>query len=453
MRKIKILHVTENLITGGAEKLLLDLLANHDPDRFEMAVLSVHPRTNQFIFEEVLDQLKNKVKIFYLEKQYKGLSLIVMLYKIIKIIKAFSPDIIHSHLNGIMYVILPAMFKKTPIRLQTVHLDALHEAFVIGGKVQEVSTTVYKLLKILPSETAKKIGKIRAANDNDKGQEEYKEYRVLGFLEKSTIYKKVSTGDFFEKAEIGGRLLKFAYKRSKFIPVAISNSVKNSLKKIYDLNDMPMIYNGIDTNVFKVRLNKGDESDEGSGSRSVKIIHIGRFDPAKNHELLVDAIAIVLRNFPNVNALLVGEGEYRASIMKKVIKSNLSNHVEFLGVRSDIPDLLSGGDIFVLSSIAEGFGLVLVEAMALGLPIVSTNVGGVKEVVRDGVNGILVEPNAPDALAEALEELIKNKERRKQMGQAGIAIAKGFDIHITTRKYNELYDRLFFNPGGQGTYD
>lgn len=451
MEKIKILHVTENLITGGAEKFLLDLAANHDAERFQVAVLNVHPRTGEFIFEDLLGRLKikNNVQVYYLDKQYKGFGLIAMQHKIIKIIREFRPDIVHSHLNGIMYVILPAILKRIPIRLQTVHLDALHEAFVIGGKVQEASKTLYKMLKILPAKTAKKIREIQTSL-NDNNQEQYREYKLIGFLEKSRVYKKVSASDFFEKAAVGGRLLKFAYKRSGFIPVAISDSVKKSLQTIYGLNDMPMIYNGIDIEAFKMnKINNDIERNDAPDRDSIKIIHIGRFDPAKNHELLIDAIAIVLKNVRNLKVQLVGEGEYRARLMKKAIKSNLGNHVDFLGVRKDTRELLADSDIFVLSSIAEGFGLVLVEAMALGLPIVSTDVGAVKEVVRDGVNGILVEPNSPRALANAMETLIKDKEKRKQMGQAGIEIASGFDIHITTRKYNRLYEQLYehlYNP-------
>jgi glycosyltransferase involved in cell wall biosynthesis len=439
MRKIRILHITESLIAGGVEKFLVDLLANLDADKFEASVLSVFPQPQPFIFAEVLDRLSH-VKVFFPDKPGKRRGILAVLKKISKIMKTFRPDIVHCHLNGIIYAFLPTLINRVPVRLQTVHLDALLEAHIVGEKIQMVSKGIYKILKFLPGKAAKRIKHI-----NDPGNEdEYREYQVVHLGKKFRVYKNFVPGYFFEKACVGSRLLAAAYKRLKFTPVAISVSVEHSLKKIYRLNGhIPMIHNGIDHGVFQVN----PKVDQGSGSENqgIKIVHIGRFDPAKNHELLIDAFAIVSGNFPGTKLLLIGEGDYRARIMKKVVKNNLTNHVDFLGVRKDIARILSGCDIFVLSSISEGFGLALVEAMAMGLPVVSTNVGGVREVVRDGVNGILVEPNAPGAMAEAIEELIKDKERREQMGKKGIEIAKGFDIQITTRKYNELYYRLYKN--------
>lgn len=437
MRKIKILHVTESLIAGGVEKFLVDLVANHDADKFEASVLSVYPRPQPFIFAEVLDRLSH-VKVFFLDSAGKGLGILAVLKKINKIMRTFRPDIVHCHLNGIIYALLPTLINRVPIRLQTVHLDALLEAHIVGEKIQMVSKRIYKTLKFLPGKAAKQIKHI----NDPRNEDEYREYQVVHLGKKFRVYKNFVPAYFFEKAGVGSRLLAAAYKRLKFTPVAISASVEHSLKKIYRLNGhIPMIHNGIDHGIFQV--NPGVDQGIGGKNQGVKIVHIGRFDPAKNHELLIDAFAVVVKNFNEAKLLLIGEGDYRARIMKKVVKNNLTNHVEFLGTKKDIAEILSGCDIFVLSSISEGFGLALVEAMAMGLPVVSTNVGGVKEVVRDGVNGILVEPNDPGAMAKAIEELIKNRERRKQMGKKGIKIAKQFDIHTTTRKYNELYYRLY----------
>jgi len=146
-------------------------------------------------------------------------------------------------------------------------------------------------------------------------------------------------------------------------------------RQMYDLTDAAVVYNGIDTTVFKGGADRREISDG-----EIKILHIGRFDPAKNHELLIDAFALLLKNFPGVKLQLVGDGEFKARVMEKVVKNNLVNHVDFLGVIKDIPGILAVSNILVLSSVAEGFGLVLVEAMAMGLPVVATNVGGVKEI-------------------------------------------------------------------------
>jgi glycosyltransferase involved in cell wall biosynthesis len=445
---IRVLHVTERLSIGGAEKLLVDLVAHHDPRRFALGVLIVLPRNEGTIFDEELDRWKNLVNVFYLDKEYKGLGLTGMQYKMSKIIKTFKPDIIHTHLNGIIYAILPTLFNRIPIRLHTVHLDAVNEAFIIGDRIEQVSRTMYKLLKYTGGQAAGRIKNI--ANDNT-GQ--YKEYKTFHYVKESRVYKNFHLDGFFEKACLGSRLLERIYKKLKFTPVAISNSVRQSLRAIYHLDDPGMIYNGIDTKGFSAsnynnRHNEiGGGENGGRAGKPVQIVHVGRFEVSKNHELLVDAFALVLKKYPEVKLVLVGEGTYRAKIMKKVVKSNLSDRVDFLGIRKDIPAILSGSDIFVLSSILEGFGLVLVEAMVMGLPVVATNVGGIKEIVRDGVNGILAEPNDPASLSQAMEKLVKDKKLREQMGRQGIEIAGRFDIRKTVKEYYDMYYKLFSTGG------
>lgn len=431
--KLRILHVVESLATGGVEKFLLDLAAHHDPERFQVGVLHVLPRTGQFIFQELLDKLNVDVEVFYLSREYKGVGLILMQREMSKVIKRFRPDIIHTHLHSVIYAALPALLNKVQVRLHTVHLDALHEANVLGGRIREVSRMIYRLLKLISTGTARRVRDMHGGGGND----QYNAYQVLGFIEKSRVYKRVNLERFFQDAAVGARFLLWVYRKWEFIPAAISRSVAHSLRHMYGLTDAAVVYNGIDTTVFKGGADRG-EINEGE----IKILHIGRFDPAKNHELLIDAFALLLKKFPGVKLQLVGDGEFKARVMEKVVKNDLVNHVDFLGVSKNIPAILAGSNILVLSSVAEGFGLVLVEAMAMGLPVVATNVGGVKEIVRDGVNGLLVEPNQPGLLAEALGKLVENQELREQMGRSGVQIAGRFDIRNSVKEYYQLYCRL-----------
>lgn len=427
--KIRVLHILERFTTGGAEKLLLDILVNQDMETFDPAVLSVFPRKNELIFEKKLENLKVNVKVFYLDKEYSGFGLISMQYKMSKIIRKFKPDIIHTHLSGIMYGILPIITYRAPLKLHTVHVDALLEANIMGIKMNAVSPGLYKIFKILPGKISRRIKNI---NDLDK------KYQGICYSDQFQVYKDFDLQDFLEKAVVGSRLLKIAYKRFKFIPVAISDSVKNSLKDLYHLKDIPRIHNGIDVSV----MTGAKKNPLKAVGKEIKIGHIGRFDFSKNHELLIDAFSILSRNFPGVRLMFIGDGPYRLGIMRKAALNNLIKNMEFLGERDDIPGLLSRCDIFVLSSIAEGFGLVLVEAMAAGVPVVATDVGGINEIVRDGFNGLLVEPNKPHLLAEALGKLARDKKLREQMGLKGIETAKKSDISSTVREYSQLYCRV-----------
>ncbi len=328
IEKIKILHVTESFNTGGAEKLLLDLAIHHDSERFQLGILCVQPPGSLDIFAEELDKWKNIITIFTLDKIYKGLGLIKMQYKIMKIIRIFKPDIIHTHMNGIIYAILPAYLGGIAHKLHTVHLDAVNEAFVVGEKMQQISSFISKLLQYTAGKAA---GKIRLI-ENDR-QDRFKEYNILRFVKSSRVYKSFELGNFFNQARLGSCLLEKAYKKFGYTPAAISGSVKHSLESIYDLNDLPMIHNGIDTRSFKLA---GGKNPRGNG-KPVQIVHIGRFLVSKNHELLVDAFAPLVKKYPGLKMVLVGEGAYRSRVMKEVIKKGLNDYIDFLGVRKDIP--------------------------------------------------------------------------------------------------------------------
>uniref|UniRef100_A0A7V4CMF3 Glycosyltransferase n=1 Tax=Fervidobacterium pennivorans TaxID=93466 RepID=A0A7V4CMF3_FERPE len=117
--------------------------------------------------------------------------------------------------------------------------------------------------------------------------------------------------------------------------------------------------------------------------------------------------------------------------------------VRFLGTRSDIPELLYQADMFVLSSDCEGLPLVLLEAMAAGVPVIATAVGGVPEVLGYGKYGILVPPGNAEALAKAIVELAKDEKKRAELSEQGRKIAvERFDIRNTVKEYEKLYISL-----------
>src|SRR5208283_1822527 len=139
----------------------------------------------------------------------------------------------------------------------------------------------------------------------------------------------------------------------------------------------------------------------------------------KGHQILLEAIPMVLEKIPDAVFVFAGDGPQRENISNEINKSGLSGKVFMLGLRQDIPAILKSVDIFVLPTLQEAHGGVFVEAMAMRKPVIGTDVGGVGEVIKHGVNGYLIGPRNAKALAEAIIEMLGNKEGIAAMGAEG----------------------------------
>lgn len=165
----------------------------------------------------------------------------------------------------------------------------------------------------------------------------------------------------------------------------------------------------------------------------------------KGHRDLIDAMEPLIRKRSNVHLVFVGGGspvfeEVRAYIAEKQLKK----HVHLMGTRSDVPNLLAGFDLFALATQIEASGTVFVEAGAAGLPVIGTDVGGVREMMRDGISGILVPLNDQAALSAALEKLIGDPALRRRMGQAGLRFCREegrFSIDTLAQRMEACYIR------------
>jgi L-malate glycosyltransferase len=142
--------------------------------------------------------------------------------------------------------------------------------------------------------------------------------------------------------------------------------------------------------------------------------------PHKGQRYLVEAAVKLLPDQPDARVVIAGEGELRPSLEQQIKQHHLEKHVLLAGFRPDILSLHKAFDIFVMSSVTEGLGTSLLDAMACGKPVVATNVGGIPEVVADGETGILVPPRDPAAMAEALRQLLADPALRERMGAAGL---------------------------------
>jgi glycosyltransferase involved in cell wall biosynthesis len=240
------------------------------------------------------------------------------------------------------------------------------------------------------------------------------------------------------------RMLAFRYRFGGVVPVAVADEVRASIQQLYGYPDPPLIPNGIPTDEYAPDHDRRAQWRQAHGiePHATVLVHVGRFAPPKNHALLVEAFAQVRANTP-LYLLLVGSGELEGAVREQVAQLGLEGRVRFLGVRADVAEILNASDVFVLSSRWEGNPMSVMEAMASGLPVVSTAVGGVPELVRDGETGLLVPSEDAGALARAIQALVDDSARRQAMGAAARQHAvASFDIRHTVRGYEQLYEAL-----------
>ncbi len=180
---------------------------------------------------------------------------------------------------------------------------------------------------------------------------------------------------------------------------------------------------------------------------TVVVGNVARLDKVKDHAGLISAFKIlcdqVRQAHVNCRLIIAGEGPQREELESHIAQLGLTEMVQLLGNRDDVPDLLAECDVFVLSSIAEGMPVTLLEAMAAKLPVVTTNVGGTASVVEAGKTGALVPAGNPQALAEALGVYVTDEKLRHQHGDAGSArVAARFSLGKMVSAYEALYDQL-----------
>lgn len=224
------------------------------------------------------------------------------------------------------------------------------------------------------------------------------------------------------------------YQYCHVIPVSISPLVKRTILEEYHLEDnqTPMIYNGID-------LEESVPKEEYESSRdTIKIVHVGSFKEQKNHLGLIASFRLFCDQYPDATLTLIGSGALEKQTEDYVRELGLENNVVFLGLKAKVYPFLNEADIFVLPSLWEGMPISLIEAMASGLPIVATHVGGVPDMLEDHESGLLVDINNAD-IAAALIELANNAELRKKLGSNARCASKQFTAQKMTEEYIELY--------------
>jgi len=251
-----------------------------------------------------------------------------------------------------------------------------------------------------------------------------------------SVYPYFSSPDY--RSRLKRKLEAFSLKHSDATIICVSEAVRRSVSSVYQFARPQVIENGIPVDIFSQRQQPLSKTTEGK-----TFISLGRLHYEKGFDILLYAFARVLEVERDVKLYLVGEGEERAKLEKIVVGLGISDHVFFTGFQCEPFQYFDRADIYISSSRYEGFPLSIAEAMLWGLPVISTQVGGVTTMLYHGVTGWLVPPENPEALSAAMLFLLRNKEVRDGIGERGKRfIVKNADIKKTARLYEQLYRSL-----------
>ena len=195
---------------------------------------------------------------------------------------------------------------------------------------------------------------------------------------------------------------------------------------------MTTIYTGIDFQSTGKKNNKKKDN-------KIVISCVSRLRPRKGHKYLIEALELINKKLKNVEVWIVGEGEMREALEKQVKASSCRN-IEFLGERNDVAKLLSQSDIYVLPTTSDTLPIAIIEAMFANKAIITTNVGGIPEIIQDQQTGLIVEPGDAQQLAEKLLLLLNDPELRDNLAENAKAFAKKYlTDKIMAEKVEEIY--------------
>ncbi|MEA2519789.1 MAG: hypothetical protein QOF49_1869 [Chloroflexota bacterium] len=225
--------------------------------------------------------------------------------------------------------------------------------------------------------------------------------------------------------------------------IAVSKSIERKIADEHRTGaPVRLIYNGVDLQRYDHQepcAPFGDQYGIEAGSKIVGVV--ARLEPEKGHQTLIEAWPSVLRAVPDAYLLIVGEGSRRDFLEQWASAHHVGHRVVFAGRRDDIPAVTAALDVAVLPSWREAQGLSILEAMALSRPVVASDVGGIPEMVEDGVTGLLVEHDNPVALADAIVRLLKDPTYAARIGKAGHDLVHDrFCIELMVKAIEQIYD-------------
>jgi glycosyltransferase involved in cell wall biosynthesis len=227
--------------------------------------------------------------------------------------------------------------------------------------------------------------------------------------------------------------------------ISVSDSNRQSGLRYIPSFRSEVVANGIDLRRFNPSGKFNDiRSELGIGKDKILLLFIARFTGHKQPLCLLKAFSKAIAEIPNLHLLMVGEGDERTEADNIIRKHQLENLVTMLPFRQDVPDILAAADIFILPSLWEGLPIGLLEAMAMGRTVIATNVDGSREVVQDGKNGLLIEPDdLENNLVAAIKKLAINPQLRQTLASGAVmTTSEKYSAEVMTHKIEELYIRI-----------
>ncbi len=260
--------------------------------------------------------------------------------------------------------------------------------------------------------------------------------RIAGRLAKTPVI--MST---FHSIDTGGTARVLLLRMTKSLShynIAVATIIKDTIisSNISLKDKTAVIYNGADADKYHLKREHKKKCRD--------ILSIGRLHRQKGHSYLVDAAQIVYQKHPQIKVVVLGEGPERIQLEEHIKKNSLEDKVLLMGEVKNVVPSLQEADFFVMASISEGFPLAVIEAAASGLPIIATNVGGVSEIIKDGVNGFLVPPKDAAALAEKIDFVLGlSPQERFKIGEAARStVEEKFSVKKMVSEYETLYKKL-----------
>lgn len=358
---VNVVIAIPTLLTGGAEKFVMELAVRLDPNRFHATVLVTRGQVERVHLEH-LEHAGVEVVIV------GGHSWFTSIFACAKMLLRRRPAVIHTNIGSLLHVSLGVfVLRRSIIRIHTLH-------------------------------------------------------NIAGYAEPG----------------IRLRIVRSVLHHLKFQLIAISRAVRRSAAETYriPLEQIPLIPNGVDTQTFTPAEKKDNQTHS-----TIRFVAVGSLSPVKAHADLIRAFAgIEVDIRARCSLAIVGGGPLYTELSDLVGELRLEDQVTLLGNQKNVSVILGASDAFVSASRTEGFPLSLLEAMATGLPAVVTAVGGVEDIVRDGVEGILIESKNTAMLTKSMEKLAQDTALQLEFGKNARQRAKIFSWERCIASYGSLYD-------------
>lgn len=242
------------------------------------------------------------------------------------------------------------------------------------------------------------------------------------------------------KGNIKRWLIKHTYKKADKI-ISVSNEIEHVMQKDFNIphEKTKTIYNPISIATINDLHQQKVSHPFFKNNQTQVIIGVGRLIKSKRWDILLNSFASLRKNNEKLRLIILGKGELLDELKKLTIRLQIDQWVDFLGFKENPYAWLANADLFVLSSDYEGFPVVILEALACGIPVISTDCqSGPKEIIQDGQNGILIPPQDENALKEAILRLLGDEKLRKKLAEEGKRRAEDFDINKILPQYEEL---------------